>query len=110
MKFTKFGAKLLCFFLLVSLIPLGIASTIVYKYVHDKTNEEVLRQLRYMSHSLNDQLNLLLSKRRFRVVDFSSDGFIRDCVEQISFMPTERSIDICEKLKRLALPKFLSHS
>ena len=91
MKFTKFGAKLLCFFLLVSLIPLGIASTIVYKYVHDKTNEEVLRQLRYMSHSLNDQLNLLLSKRRFRVVDFSSDGFIRDCIDQMSYSPPEYS-------------------
>ena len=98
MKFTKFGFKFLCLFLLVAFVPLGIAGTIVYKYVHDKTKEEVLRQLRSMSHSLNDQLNLLLSKRRFRVVDFSSDGFIRDCVEQMSFLNTERSIDICEKL------------
>ncbi|MEE8596751.1 MAG: hypothetical protein V3T09_02960, partial [bacterium] len=98
MKFTKFGFKFLCLFLLVAFVPLGIAGTIVYRYVHDETKEAVLRQLRSMSYNLNDQLNLLLSKRRFRIVDFSSDGFIRDCVEQISFMPTERSIDICEKL------------
>ncbi len=98
MKLTKFVAKFLCLFLLVSFVPLGIAGTIVYKYVHDKTKEEVLRQLSTMSHNLNDQLNLLLSRRRFRVVDFSSDGFIRDSVEQISLMTTEQSTNICEKL------------
>ena len=97
MKLTKYGAKFLCLFLLVSFVPLGIAGMIVYKYVHDKTKEEVLRQLSFMSHSLNDQLNLLLAKRRFRVVDFGSDGFIRDCVEQMSITTTERS-SICEKL------------
>jgi hypothetical protein len=50
-----------------------------------------------MSYSLNNQLNLLLSKRRFRVADFSSDGFIRDCVEQMAQMPPE-SFQISEKL------------
>jgi signal transduction histidine kinase len=38
-----------------------------------------------------------LSKRRFRVADFSSDGFIRDCVEKISYQPLEYS-QITEKL------------
>lgn len=83
MKLTKFGVKLFFSFLLVSLIPLGIAGTIVYKYVHDRTKEEVQRKLQSTAHSLKEQLSLLLSKRRFRVADFSSDGFISDCVEQI---------------------------
>ncbi len=97
MKLTKFAAKFLCLFLLVSFVPLGIAGAIVYKYVYDKTKEEVLRQLRFTSHSLNDQLNLLLSKRRVRVVDFSSDGFIRDCVEKLPFRTADSS-NISEKL------------
>ena len=97
MKFTRFGAKLFYFFLLVSLIPLGIAGAIVYKYVQDRTKEEVLRQLRFTAYSLNEQLNLLLSKRRFRIIDFSSDGFIRDCVEQMSYLPLDYSL-ISEKL------------
>ncbi len=97
MKFTRFGAKLFYLFLLVSLIPLGIAGAIVYKYVQDRTKEEVLRQLRFTAYSLNEQLNLLLSKRRFRIIDFSSDGFIRDCVEQMSYLPLEYS-QISEKL------------
>lgn len=87
MKLTKFGVKLFLLFLLVSLVPLGIAGTIVYKYVHDRTKEEVQRQLRFTAHSLNEQLKLLLSKRRFRVADFSLDGFIRDCVEQMDRKP-----------------------
>ncbi len=95
MKITKFGAKTLCLFLLMSLLPLGIAGVTVYKYVHDRTREDVLRQLRSTSHSLNDQLNLLLSRRRDRVVDFSSDGFIRNCVEQMSFRTADRS-NICK--------------
>ena len=97
MKFTRFGRKLFYLFLLVSLVPLGIAGTIVYLYMHDSTKEEVLKQLRSNAHSLNSQLNLLLSKRRFRVADFSSDGFIRDCVEKVSYQPLENS-RIIEKL------------
>ena len=97
MKFTKLGAKLLYLFILGSLIPLGITGAIVYKYIHDSTKEEVLRQLRSNSYNLSEQLNLLLSKRRFRVADFSSDGFIRDSVEQMSYLPLENSL-ITEKL------------
>ena len=97
MKFTRFGTKLFYLFLLVSLVPLGIAGAIVYLYLHENTKEEVLKQLRSNAHSLNSQLNLLLSKRRFRVADFSSDGFIRDCVEEISYQPLAYS-RIIEKL------------
>jgi PAS domain S-box-containing protein len=84
MKFTKFGIKLFCFFLLASLIPLGVVSAIVYKYTHDRIKDEVLKQLESAAYNFNGQLNLLLAKRTYSVVDFSSDGFIRDCVEQMS--------------------------
>ncbi len=97
MKFTNFGLKLFYLFLLVSLVPSGIAGAIVYKYVSDRTRENVLSQLQYEVHDLDEKLNLLLSKRRFRVADFSSDGFIRDSVEQLSYMPLEYS-QISEKL------------
>ena len=91
MKFTKFGVKLFCFFLLVSLVPLGVVGTIVYKYVHDRTKDEVLKQLESTAYNLNARLNLLLTKRTYRVVDFSSDGFIRDCVEQMSLIPPRQN-------------------
>jgi PAS domain S-box-containing protein len=97
MKFTKFGNRLFGFFLLVSILPLGIAGAIVYKYVYDSTKNEVLNQLRIAVHNHNDKLHLLLTKRRFRVVDFSSDGFIRDCVDRMSSLPSEYS-QIREKL------------
>ncbi len=97
MKFTKFGLKLFYLFILVSLVPSGIAGVIVYKYVSDRTRENVIGQLQYEVHDLNEKLNLLLSKRRFRVADFSSDGFIRDCVEQLSYQPLESS-QITKKL------------
>lgn len=97
MKFTKFGLKLFYLFILVSLVPSGIAGAIVYKYVSDRTRENVLGQLQYEVHDLNEKLNLLLSKRRFRVADFSSDGFIRDCVEQLSYQLHDSS-QIAEKL------------
>lgn len=97
MRYTKVVFKLFYLFLLISLVPLGIAGTTVYKHVHDRTRDDVFRQLRAMSYSLNNQVDLLLSKRRFRVADFSSDGFIRDCVEQMAQMPPE-SFQIREKL------------
>lgn len=97
MRYTKVVFKLFYLFLLISLVPLGIAGTTVYKHVHDRTRDDVFRQLRAMSYSLNNQVDLLLSKRRFRVADFSSDGFIRDCVEQMAQMPPD-SFQIREKL------------
>ena len=97
MKFTKFGNRLFGFFLLVSILPLSIAGTIVYKHIYDRTKDEVLNQLRAAVHNHNDKLHLLLTKRRFRVVDFSSDGFIRDCVDRMSSFPSEYS-KIREKL------------
>ncbi|MDR4505989.1 MAG: HAMP domain-containing protein [Candidatus Scalindua sp.] len=104
MKLTKFGVKLFLLFLLVTIVPLGIAGTIVYKYVHDRTREEVQRHLRSTAHSLNEQLKLLLSKRRIRVVDFSSDGFISDCVEQMNRKTPDYS-EISERLNTYLIKK-----
>ena len=97
MTFTRFGAKILCFLLLMSLVPLAIAGTIVYKHVYDRIRSSVLRQQHSTAHNIKKQLELLLSQRMIRVVDFSSDGFIRDCVEQISSKTPGYSI-ICDKL------------
>lgn len=91
MKFTKFGTKLFCFFLLVSVLPLGIAGTIVYKYVYFRTKNEVLNQLITNVNNHNDKLHLLLSKKKYRARDFSSDGFITDCVGRMSLLPPEYS-------------------
>ncbi|MHC4139745.1 MAG: HAMP domain-containing sensor histidine kinase, partial [Planctomycetota bacterium] len=84
--------KLFYLFLIVSFIPLTIAGAIVYKYVHDHIKQEVLNEQKVNGHILKTQLNLLLSKRMFRVVDFCSDGFIRDCVEQINYQPESSQI------------------
>ncbi|MHC4270480.1 MAG: cache domain-containing protein [Planctomycetota bacterium] len=97
MTFTRFGAKILCFFLLMSLVPLGIAGAIAYKHVYDRTRDSVSRQLHFTAQNLNKQLDLLLSQRRIRITDFSSDGFIRDCVEQMSLITPEYS-SISDKL------------
>ncbi len=91
MKITKLGIKLFCFFLIVSLIPLGIAGGVVYKYIYEKTKDETLRQLQLNSHTVNEKLHLLLSKRIARLVDFGSDGFIRDSVEHMFYLPPEYS-------------------
>ncbi|MCP4268107.1 MAG: HAMP domain-containing protein [Candidatus Brocadiaceae bacterium] len=89
MKFTKFGTKLFGLFLLVSILPLGIAGTIVYKYVYDRTKTEVSNQLITNVNNYYDKLHLLLTKKKYRVIDFSSDGFISDCVYQMSLSPPE---------------------
>ena len=91
MTLTRFGAKILCLFLLMSLVPLAIAGTVIYKHVYDRTRGDVLRQLYSTAQHLNIQLDLLLTQRRIRVADFGSDGFIRDCVEQMSLRNPEYS-------------------
>ncbi len=87
MKFTKFGTKLFCSFLLASILPLGIVGVIVYKYVYYRTKIEASNQLITNVNNHYDKLHLLLTKRRSRVIDFSSDGFVRDSVGQMSLSP-----------------------
>jgi signal transduction histidine kinase/HAMP domain-containing protein len=85
MKFTRYGIKLYCFFLLVALIPLCITGVAFYKYAYDKTKEDVLSKQQLAVHSLNRELQHLLSRKKVRIMDFSTDGFVRDCVERVSF-------------------------
>ncbi len=84
MKFTRYGIKLYCFFLLVSLIPLFITGVVFYKYAYDKAKDELLKKQQLDVRSLNKELQYLLSQNKVRITDFSTDGFVRDCVEKVS--------------------------
>lgn len=107
MRMTKLGKKLLCYFLLVSVVPVSLTGTIVYKYIHDQTKDEAFRTLESTANTIKSHLDLLLQKKRCRVVDFSSDGFIRDCTEQLVTQP-EKSFDIRRKLNNHLLINKLS--
>ncbi|MDR4506002.1 MAG: sensor histidine kinase [Candidatus Scalindua sp.] len=91
MKLTKLGKKLLCYFLLVSIVPISITGTIVYKYLHDQTKDEAFRALESTANTIKSHLDLLLQKKRCRVVDFSSDGLIRDYTGQLITQPENTS-------------------
>ena len=64
MKFTRYGIKLYCFFLLVALIPLCITGVVFYKYAYDKTKDELLSKQQLAVRSLNKELQNLLSRKK----------------------------------------------
>ncbi|GJQ58345.1 MAG: sensor histidine kinase [Candidatus Scalindua sp. AMX11] len=97
MKLTKIGKKLLCYFLLVSIVPIILGGTIVYKYLHNQTKNQVLRELASTAYNIKSQLNLVLQKKIFMVKGFGSDGFIRDCTEQL-LIKSEKTPEFRKKL------------
>ena len=77
-------SKLLIFALSISLIPISIITTLYYFNARSTIERQTLDWLTAVAESKKIHTLSFLDGKRGRVVDFSSDGFIRDSLEIIS--------------------------
>jgi len=78
-------AKSLLWFLLPSILIATVAATFCYFYTHKTVKKNIFDQLEIAADELEKHVNVFLEGKRGRIIDFSSDGFIRDCTEEITF-------------------------
>ncbi|MBS1257644.1 MAG: Adaptive-response sensory-kinase SasA [Candidatus Scalindua arabica] len=76
--------KLLIFTLSISLIPISIITTLYYYNTRNTIKRQTLDWLTAVAESRKAHTISFLDGKKGRVVDFSSDGFIRDSLEIIS--------------------------
>ncbi|MFQ5688145.1 MAG: PAS domain S-box protein [Candidatus Scalindua sp.] len=76
-------AKSLLWFLLPSVLIATIAATFCYIYTYKTVKKNIFDQLEIAADELEKHVNVFLEGKRGRIIDFSSDGFVRDCTEEI---------------------------
>ena len=75
--------KLLFWLLLIAIIPAGLTGFFGYKIGQSVLEEYVHNQLSITAVGIRDRIDNFLEIKKERIVDFSSDGFIRDQTERI---------------------------
>ncbi len=76
--------KLIIFALSISLVPISIITTLYYFNVRSTIEQQELSSLTAVAELKKAHTLSLLDSKKGRVVDFSSDGLIRDIMETIS--------------------------
>lgn len=73
------------FWLLPVVIFIGIATVVTLYHFFTKTvRQNVFDQLETVADELLEHIGLFVDGKRNRLIDFSSDGFIRDCTDKIT--------------------------
>lgn len=76
--------KLILLFLVVSLVPLAVVGYLSYSSGKETLKREFSDSLTTISRSRETAIILYLRAKTGRIIDFSSDGFLRDSLEKIS--------------------------
>jgi PAS domain S-box-containing protein len=75
--------KSLLWFLLPSILIATVTATFCYFYTYKTVKKNIFDQLEIAADELEKHVNVFLEGKRGRIIDFSSDGFVRDCTEEI---------------------------
>ena len=82
--FRSIKGKLIIFSLCISLIPIFIITVVYYLNARSTVKKQILTALTAIAESKKMHILSFMEAKKGRVIDFSSDGFIRDCVEKIN--------------------------
>src|SRR3972149_1435472 len=81
--FGKISTKLIAYFLLIGLIPLLIFGYLSITSIKEVIPKEISANLLSLAGAKEGQMVIYLELIKTRTIDFSSDGFIRDGLEEI---------------------------
>jgi len=82
--------KILFKILLPSILVATVATAFCYLYICNVVRKNIFDQLEIAADELHNNVRIFLSGKQGRTVDFSSDGFIRDCTEEIARKDSRR--------------------
>jgi len=82
--------KILFWFLLPTILISAATAVLCYHYTHDTIRQNIFSQLEMAADELEAQVYNFLHDKRMRTVDFSSDGLISNCTEEITMKESRR--------------------
>ena len=76
--------KTLFWFLLPSIIIAAVTAVFCYFFTKKIVTQNIFNQLEVAADELQSHIHSFLREKKGQVLNFSSDGFIRDCTEEIT--------------------------
>jgi PAS domain S-box-containing protein len=82
--------KILFWFLFPTILISAATAVLCYYYTHNTIKQNIFAQLEMAADELDMQVHTFLHDKRMRTVDFSSDGLISSCTEEITMKESRK--------------------
>ncbi len=105
MLLTSIRNKLIVFSCAISLVPLVLVMLVFYQVSRKTLTKNTLNELAAIAESKRLHFNCFLAAKRDRVVDFSSDGFIRTRLDQMNREKTKKERTVASLNRHLLAHK-----
>ena len=90
--FSGIGRKLLCWFLLLSILPIITVAILTYRYARETIKNELLNEEAFLADGIKNHILTILNAGEYASQFFASDEFIRRHLEILNHNPTNTHI------------------
>lgn len=106
MKSFNIKWKILLFGLCAALIPIALITTMYYLYLRTEIRDREINRFTALAKAKKNYLLLCIASKENRVIDFCSDGYIRESLEKITHGEYRSTIiqSLTKYLKTAKLP------
>ena len=90
--FSGIGRKLLCWFLLLSILPILTVAILTYRYARETIKNELLNEEAFLADGIKNHILTILNAGEYSSQFFASDEFIRRHLEILNHDPENKRI------------------
>lgn len=90
--FSGIGRKLLCWFLVLSILPIITVAILTYRYAQETIKNELLNEEAFLADGIKNHILTILNAGEYSSQFFASDEFIRRHLEILNHDPTNTHI------------------
>ena len=90
--FSGIGRKLLCWFLLLSILPIMVVAILTYRYARETIKNELLNEEAFLAEGIKNHIQTILDAGEYSSQFFASDEFIRRHLEILNHNPDNKRI------------------
>jgi PAS domain S-box-containing protein len=90
--FSGIGRKLLCWFLLLSILPIMVVAILTYRYARETIKNELINEEAFIAEGIKNHILTILNAGEYSSQFFASDEFIRRHLEMLNNKPDNKHI------------------
>ncbi|HHT9128798.1 MAG TPA: cache domain-containing protein, partial [Candidatus Wujingus californicus] len=90
--FSGIGRKLLCWFLLLSILPIMVVAILTYRYARETIKNELINEEAFIAEGIKNHILTILNAGEYSSQFFASDEFIRRHLEMLNNNPDNKHI------------------
>jgi PAS domain S-box-containing protein len=88
--FSGIGRKLVCWFLMLSVLPIIVVAILTYQYAQDTIKNELLKEQSFIAGGIKNHILTILNSGEYSSQFFASDEFIRMNLEKLNNNPGDK--------------------